>query len=136
MPLYTSQIEVQDEGTSQGVARAVNFAGAGVSVAVSGAVATATIAGGAGASWTTVEVDFGSIPTYDKTFTVTDASVSLTSKVIALHAGDAATGRQADENELDALVCRAVPATGSFTLYVRSTTGPVAGKYKVHYTVT
>ena len=48
MPL-ASKLGIRDEGTDQGRVKIVDFAGAGVSAAVSGAVATITIAGGGGA---------------------------------------------------------------------------------------
>lgn len=72
-------IDVRDEGTSQGYVNAIDFAGAGVSAAVSGSVATVTISGGGGGGGTpggsTTQVQFndaGSFGgdaglTYDKT---------------------------------------------------------------------
>ena len=79
------------------------------------------------------EVDFGASPVYDKSFTITDASVAASSKIIAVQSGSAATGRDADENELDSLILRCVPASGSFTVYAKAIPGPVSGKYKINY---
>lgn len=79
------------------------------------------------------EIDFGAAAKRSKTFTVTDASVSPSSRIIAYQSGDAATGRDADENEMDALVLRCVPGTGEFTVYADSLTGPVSGLFKINY---
>jgi hypothetical protein len=91
------------------------------------------LAGGVGAAATVVEIDFGSTPVKGKKFTIVDASVIATTNVIASQSGLAATGRQADENEMDALICRVTPGTGQFTLYVEAYPGPVSGKYKIQY---
>jgi len=78
------------------------------------------------------EIDFGTRPVCCKTFTVTDAGVSAASKIIAVQSGKAATGRDADENEMDAIVFSCVPGSGTFTLYARSF-NPVTGLYKINY---
>ena len=92
-----------------------------------------------GASSTNIketEVDFGTaINQRSKSFTVTDADVSGTSQLIVTHALSAATGKSQDENEMDALVCRAAPGTGQFTVFVESLFGSVAGPFKLHYLV-
>ena len=41
-----------------------------------------------------------------------------------------ATGRAADENEMDALIARAFAQTGRFRLWVDCLTGTVTGKYR------
>jgi hypothetical protein len=86
-------------------------------------------------SWTEAEVDFGSTPKYDATFTVTDAAVSGTSKVTVIPCGKAATGRTADDWQWDGIVFAANPAAGSFTLYATAQPGPVVGKRKIQYQV-
>jgi hypothetical protein len=53
----------------------------------------------------------------------------------AWQAGNAATGRLADENEMDQIIWVALPGTGTFTLVSCPQQGPVGGKYKVNYTV-
>jgi hypothetical protein len=79
------------------------------------------------------EIDFGTTnAVYNKTFTITDASVTSTSKIIVYQSGSAATGRQADENELETLNFAAIPGTGSFTLYAKCM-NRVSGKYKINY---
>jgi hypothetical protein len=81
------------------------------------------------------EVDFGATPKYTYTFAITDAAVGTGSKLLITQSGAAATGRDADENDMDKLSCNATPAAGSFTLNCASLQGPVAGKYKVLYTI-
>lgn len=81
------------------------------------------------------EIDFGALGTRSKVFTVTDADVTPASKLMAAHSGEAATGREQDENEMDALTLRCVPGSGQFTLYADPLFGAVAGKYKVNYSI-
>jgi hypothetical protein len=81
------------------------------------------------------EIDFGPTPTYDKSFVITDAAVATTNFVLPVQAGIVATGRQLDEDEMDKLQMVAEVGTGQFTLKVHSTTGPVAGKYKIGYQI-
>jgi hypothetical protein len=81
------------------------------------------------------EVDFGSTPVNVATFTISDTKIIAVSNVIAAQSGKAATGRQADENEMDAIMFNATPAAGSFVLNAQPRSGPVVGKYKVNYTV-
>lgn len=82
---------------------------------------------------TEVEIDFGSVPVRDKQFTITDAGVSSTSKIIAVQSGKAATDRDADENAMDALVLNCKPESGQFVINAFAISGPVTGKYKVNY---
>lgn len=88
-----------------------------------------------GASWTEVEVDFGSTPVYSKTFTVTDASVSGASKVAVVPCGKVATGGSEDDWEWDGITFAANPSAGSFHLMAAAFPGPVAGKRKISYQV-
>lgn len=136
MPLSRRSI-IQDEGTQQGAVNTFNFTGAGVTSSVSGAVATVNITGGGGggATVTTVEVDVGTIPVYETKVSVTDASVSATSKIIVVQSGTAATGRQGDENEMDGIIANATPGTGSFVLQLIAQPGPIKGLYKFNYIV-
>jgi hypothetical protein len=87
---------------------------------------------------TQVEIDFGTSPLYNKVFTITDAAVLSTSKMLAVHdASLASAGKLQDDAEYDGLVCRAFPAGGggSFTLYVDAYPGPVVGKFKILYVI-
>jgi hypothetical protein len=80
-----------------------------------------------------IEVDFGTFPTNYKTFTIVDADVGPGSKLFPTQAGNAPTGRDEDENEMDPIIFNAAPKTGSFVLRAASQDGPVVGKYKVNY---
>jgi hypothetical protein len=87
------------------------------------------------ATWTEAEIDFGTTGVYDATFTIVDASVSLTSEVAVVQSGVAATSRGAGDALWDAITYAAVPAAGSFTLYALAHPGPVVGMRKILYQV-
>jgi hypothetical protein len=82
-----------------------------------------------------IEIDFGSLGTRSKTFTISDPDVLLTSQVTAVQSGTAATGRAQDENEMDVLNLRCVSGSEEFTLYADSLLGPVAGRYVIDYRI-
>ena len=90
---------------------------------------------GSNGTQTQVEIDFGSTATDQSTFTITDALVSGTSKIMAVQAFVAATSKEQDENEFDVLQCQTVAGTGNFTLVVSSLYGPVSGTFKINYWV-
>jgi hypothetical protein len=101
---------------------------------VAGAAAWA--APGAGSSvWTDYEVDFGATPTYSKSFDITDASVSGTSKVLVVPCGKPATGGKEDDWEWDGITFAANPGAGAFRVMASAFPGPVAGKRKISYQV-
>jgi len=131
-------ITVQDEGVDQSTTvTTLNFTGAGVTASGAGATATINIpGGGAGASWTEVEFDFGSgVPKYDAQFTITDASIGATSKVVVMESGKVATGRVAGDAQWDSISFSALAASGSATVYAMAHPGPVVGKRYAQYTV-
>jgi hypothetical protein len=78
-------------------------------------------------------VDFGSSPTYDGYFTITDAGVSSSSNIIITQSGVAASGQDADENELINFHLTVTPGTGNFSVYLQAEDGYVAGKYTFYY---
>jgi hypothetical protein len=82
---------------------------------------------------TEVEIDFGGTPVFEKQITVTDAGVSASSRIIATQSGKAATGKDADENQMDFLLMNCTPASGQFVLNAKAIPGPVSGLYKVNY---
>lgn len=82
---------------------------------------------------TSVEIDFGTTSVTSKTFTITDAGVTGTSKILCFQAGRAATGQSADENEWTKLALTANPGTGSFTLWAECINGTVTGKFIIDY---
>lgn len=81
----------------------------------------------------TAEIDFGATPLRSKTFTITDAGITPSSVILVCQSGAAATGEDQDENEMDTLILRAAPASGSMTLYATAMEGTVCGKFKVNY---
>lgn len=133
-------LDVRDEGTVQGFVTAVNFVGAGVSAAVAAGVATVTISGGGGGGGTatTVEVDLGSTAKWTGKFTITDAGISGTSKVLCWQAPGPYTGKgaRADEAELQPVQVIAVePGAGSAVVkwqtppYLTNRPTPGMGQY-------
>ena len=93
-----------------------------------------TIGGGGSITGTEIEIDFGSLPISEKTFTITDANVSPTSLLIITPSGETATGRVGNDSEWDGLICTGLAATGSFTLSVVAT-GSVVDKRKINYII-
>jgi hypothetical protein len=91
------------------------------------------ISGGSGISLTEVEVDFGSKPTKSKKFTIIDASITGSGKIIVSPSGNVATGRFGDDWEWDSISTSAKAGTGQFTLTCFAS-GKVAGKRKFYYT--
>lgn len=107
---------IEDDGTPVTQRATVNFTGAGVSVADTGGKTTVTVSGGGGSSATTVEVDLGSTAKTSGKFTITDAAISATSKVLCWQAPGPYTGKGtlADEAAMQAVIAVSVtPATGT-----------------------
>lgn len=93
-------------------------------------------AGGGGASWTEAEIDFGSAPVYEASFTITDAAITSSAvKMQVLPCGKAATGRTADDWQWDGATFAANPGAGSATVYAQFMPGPIVGRRKVQYSV-
>lgn len=82
---------------------------------------------------TEVEIDMGATPVFEKQITVTNASITSTSKIIAVQSGAAPTGGQSDENQMDFLLMNCTAGTGSFVLNVKAIPGPVSGVRKINY---
>jgi hypothetical protein len=81
-----------------------------------------------------VEVDFGTTPVSHKLFTVTDIDAVAGTQVVCAQSLGSATGRAADENELDPLVCSASVLTpGEIRISVTALRGNVTGKYRLVY---
>ena len=91
--------------------------------------------GGGGGTWTEVEIDFGSDPVYDATFSITDASINSGSEVVIVPSGKAATGRTADDWQWDGGTFAANPGTGSATCYATFYPGPIVGRRKLQYQI-
>ena len=136
----TGSLRLQDEGSTLGAVRVINCVGSGVTCTRSGATGTMTISGGSGTfSVTQVEIDFDTcglgthVAKVACEATVTDASITASSKILVSQAGDAPTGKESDDNEMDPLSCSAQPASGSFTLRCIPLRGPTHGKFKINY---
>jgi hypothetical protein len=84
------------------------------------------------------EIDFGSLPIFQKEFTITDASVLVTSNITASVAYEAPTGKDLDELEMDSLYVVCGQATnGTFKMLVRCLDGCyLADKFKINYSIT
>lgn len=91
------------------------------------------IGGGWWASYTETEIDFGSwVPVRSKKFTITNASISGTSKIIVSPSWNVATWRVGDDWEWDDISFIAKPWTWNFTVTAISS-GRVRGKRKILY---
>ena len=75
------------------------------------------------------------VPKYDAQFTITDASIGATSKVVVMESGKVATGRVAGDAQWDSISFSALAASGSATVYAMAHPGPVVGKRYAQYTV-
>lgn len=83
----------------------------------------------------TSEINLGTIPTYGGAFLVLDPDVSISTLLLVAQSGEAPTGKDQDENEMDALICVGVSGSGSFTVYITANPGPVVGNFKINYTI-
>jgi hypothetical protein len=81
------------------------------------------------------EITFPSNPCYNYKFSVSDLSVIPSNKILAWQSMNAATGRSADENEMDQILFLAQAKSGSFDLIAKPLCGAVTGNYKVLYIV-
>jgi hypothetical protein len=82
------------------------------------------------------EVDFGTTPVAEGTFTITDASVSTSNQIIAYLAYEAPTGKDLDECEMDSLNIVCSNGTGQFNMYITTADGSyLADKFKINYLV-
>ncbi len=81
------------------------------------------------------EIDFGSTPVAEASFTITDTSVTTTSMLMGSVAYVAPTGKDLDELDMDALDLKFGAGAGSFTLYAVGLNGYVADKFKINYVV-
>tara|TARA_R110000822_G_scaffold89740_1_gene207634 strand:- start:1603 stop:2277 length:675 start_codon:yes stop_codon:yes gene_type:complete len=84
------------------------------------------------------EIDFGSLPIYQKEFIITDSSVFETSNITAQIAYEAPTGKDLDEIEMDSfqIIC-GQSTNGTFKIIVKSVDGSyLADKFKINYSIT
>lgn len=84
--------------------------------------------GGGSVSSTTVNIDFGTVPVYSKSFQVVDAAALVGDKYFVTAAPDS------DEYEMDGLLCSAYcSVAGTITMFVQAQPGPLSGVRKVTY---
>ena len=85
-------------------------------------------------SLTEVEIDFGSKPVNDKTFVITDGTVTNTNKIIVFPSPNNVTGQLGNDWEVDNAIFSATANTGSITLYVNAQFS-MNGKRKIYYQI-
>lgn len=82
------------------------------------------------------EIDFGTTPVHEATFTVPDAIVTAGQQITGCIAYEPPTGKDLDEVEMDPLVIRfGQAAAGTFKVFAQALEGRVYGKFKIHYVV-
>lgn len=79
------------------------------------------------------EIDFGSTPVSEASFTITDADVVSTHQILASVAYEAPTSKDLDELDMDGLDLKCGAGSGQFTLYARGLDGYIADKFKINY---
>lgn len=106
----------------------------GTNLSMSGTTLNAS-GGGAGASWTEAEVDHGTSPIFDRSFSVSDAAISPSSVVTIVESGKTATGRADGDSQWDTAHYSARPDSGVMIVYARFSPGPIVGPRIFQYTV-
>ena len=83
------------------------------------------------------EIDFGTAPLAEQTFSISDANATVGSKITASLAYDAPTGKDLDELEMDDLIIKCGNATtGFFDMLIKSVDGSyLADKFKINYLI-
>jgi hypothetical protein len=82
-----------------------------------------------------VEIDLGGTPGDEFTLTITDADCQSDSIIMAVPSGKPGDGKtEADVIAAD-LMYKALADSGQFTLYVKSLSGNVDGKFYVNYLI-
>jgi len=82
------------------------------------------------------EIDFGSTPVSEASFTIPDEAVLVTSRLIGCVAYTAPSGKDLDELDMDGLDLKLAPGDRSFTLYAKPVDGSyVAGTFLINYLV-
>lgn len=133
--------KIQNITTSRLLGRTTALSGSmeeitlGTNLSFSGSTLNAVSGSGGSSTWTETEIDFGTLPIWDKRFSITDAAVSGSSKIMPIPSGNVGTSRKGNDQEWDNLILAASAGTGAFTLIAIAIPGPVVGKRKVFYQV-
>jgi len=136
--IHPPGVLLQEEGSDQGRARTLNCVGTGIACTFSSGVGTVTVSSGS-VTATQITIDFATcglgsaVGKLTCQVTVIDAGVSSSSKILLSQASPGA-GRQDDEDEMDFLTCRAVPASGQFVLYCDSAS-VTHSTWKINYVI-
>lgn len=134
-------LEVRFEGAALGTTRALNFINTSeiewlLAVdPIDDEIEVRAELGPGAVQMKSVELTFGPPAVVEQTFLVTDADCVPTSLIVMTHSGAAATGKQADEAEFDAIDCRCEPLAGQFRVYATSLLGHVVGAFKFNYVI-
>jgi|SRR6187399_559904 len=81
------------------------------------------------------EIDFGTTPVQEGTFTVADELVTVYSRLSGNIAYEAPTSKDLDEIDMDRIDLVFAPGDKSFTIFAHCLTGYVADKFKVNYLI-
>jgi len=81
------------------------------------------------------EIDFGSSPKEQESFTITDADVTTGSHIIGYVALETPTGRDLDEVRAERLTVLCGNGAGSFPMEVQAIVGRVSGMFKINYLI-
>lgn len=90
--------------------------------------------GGGGVALTEVEIDFGTITVPITSWTITDAGIGPSNKILVFPSPNPATGRKGNDWEADSALFTGLAGTGNFALTVIPTTRMV-GMRKIYYQV-
>ena len=82
-----------------------------------------------------VEIDFGTSPVTEASFSVSTSLATANSKAMAQLAYVAPTGKVLDELTMDHFDFMCSCSAGSVAVYARSLDGPVHGKFKINITI-
>lgn len=93
-----------------------------------------TLSPGGGVTNTTT-IDFGTSPLSDQSFTVTDAAIATTSKIIASISKFTGFVRSMDEVYADPILFICEPLEGSMTVRAQALFGRVTGTYPIVYSI-
>lgn len=82
------------------------------------------------------EVDFGSTPVSEATFTIIDVDVLVSSQIIGTLAYEAPTGKDLDELEMDKLIIMCGNGSGQFDMHITAADGSyLADTFKINYLI-
>lgn len=90
--------------------------------------------GGGSAILNEAEIDFGTTPVNNKTFTIVDANIGTSNKILVFPSSNDATGQAGNDWEVDSAMFSAKANTGNFTLYVNAQFS-ISGNRKIYYQI-